>query len=205
MHPWHGGSVASLALSFLLVVSCSTTVPPANYYVLVSPQIPLQKPPVDTFDYTIAVAHFESDETFLRKSIVWQTDTSQLGYYSGERWAETPAEMFSYRLYQRVLESGLFHHVVWGLTMGEGNLVLKGKITSFEELDTPERWYGKVQVEAVLLKSDGTVLWSGQVGDKEPAAEESVKAVVDAITKATDMTITTILLSLEQTLAEQAQ
>ncbi len=202
MHPRHVGRAVSCALSFLLILSCSTTVPPATYYVLGSPQISAKPTPVAKFNYTLAVVHFESAETLLRKSIIWQND-SQLGYYSYQRWAETPAEMFSYRLYQRALESGLFRHVIWGSGTGEVDLVLKGKITSFEEIDTPEGRCGKVQAEVALLKNDGTVLWSGLVGDTEPAAEENVKSVVSAITSATETAITSILSSVENTLGEE--
>ena len=197
--------MAALSASFLVALSCSTTIPPADYYVLGSQQASPRSNPASTLPYTLSVAHFESAETFLRKSIVWQTDENQLGYYSYQRWAETPAEMFSYRLYQRAHESGLFRQVVWGLSTGEADLIVKGKITSFEELDTSEGWYGKVQVEAVLLKSDGAILWSGLVGDTQPAAEKSVKAAVDAITKATEVTLTKILSSIEQTLGKQSQ
>ncbi len=189
----------------LVLASCATSIPPTNYYVLGLSNSPAQTAVESSFPYTLAIAPFESESIYLRKKIVWRSGPNRLGYYSYDKWAALPAEMFSYRLYERAQSSGLFKSVVSDAASGSADLILRGRITAFEEVDTPEGWFGRVEVEAELTQSDGTVLWSGVAGHTEPAAEQSVQATVKAISRATEATITALLSSVEQALRDRQQ
>jgi ABC-type uncharacterized transport system auxiliary subunit len=201
MHARHmdGLTLALTAAILSCALSCAS-IPHTNYYVLGLSHNPDQTTHESKFPHTLAIAPFKSESTYARKKIIWRSGPNHLGYYPYDRWAALPAEMFSHRLYQRALNSNLFGRVLSGAASEDADLILKGRITSFEEVDTREGWFGKVEVEAELVQSDGTVIWSGIVGHTEPAAEESVDAAVNAIARATEATITIILSSAERSL-----
>lgn len=197
------GLATALTTAAPLVLTSCASIPPTNYYVLgLSHDLP-QTAYESSLPYTLAIAPFESESTYLRKKIVWRSGPNRLGYHSYERWAALPAEMFSHRLYQRAHSSGLFDRVVSDTSPDSADLILRGKVTAFEEVDTPEGWFGRVEVQAELTQDDGTVIWSGVAGHSEPAAEQSVQATVKALSDATEATITAILSSVEQALRDR--
>lgn len=197
------GFVAALTTVAPLALASCASIPPTNYYVLGLAHEPAHKSYESSLPHTLAIAPFGSESIYLRKKIVWRSGPNHLGYYSYEKWAALPSEMFSHRLYERAQSSGLFDRVVSSAASESTDLVLKGKVTAFEELDTPEGWFGKVEVQAELTRSNGTVIWSGVAGHSEPAAEQSVQATVEAISNATEATITSLLSSVEQALRDR--
>lgn len=182
-----------------LLVACSTTVSPVSYYVLGLPVKP--PPPAEqaAFPYSVAISRFETRPLLLRAGIVWRSGDA-VGYYTNDKWAETPVTMFTYRLYRRTSESGLFNHVVPGMPSAGTDLVLEGTLTAFEEVDTPQGAFGRVGIDARLSTSDGKLVWSGTVEKEEPVKGEGAKAVVQAISKATEETITSLLSSIAEAL-----
>ena len=181
------------------IFSCAT-VPPTNYYVLGRSDHAGQMS--ETLPYTIAIAPFESETTHMRKKIAWRSETGRLGYYPYDKWAALPAEMFAFRMYQRAHSSNLFSRVVSGTASDDVDFILQGELISFEEMDTPEGWFGAVEARVELLRRDGTIVWSGTASHMEPATEEAVDAVVKAIADATEATITEMLSSIEESLRE---
>ena len=194
---------AALAAAILMVAGSCASVPPTNYYVLGSPRESERGGGESVFPYSVSIASFESEPVYMRKKIIWRSESNRMGYYSYDKWAALPAEMFTFRLYERAHDSGLFGSVRADAPHGRADLILTGKIISFEELDTAQGWFGKVEVDAQLVDTDGTVIWSGVVGQTEPASEESVEAAVEAMASATEAVITRILSSVENALGER--
>jgi len=195
-------SGAALVFAALLLAASCATIPPTNYYVLGLPSERGHSGGDGKFPYAVSVAPFESEPVYLRKKIVWRSGSSRVGYYSYERWAALPAEMFAFRLYERARGSGLFKDVCASSLSGEADLILRGKIMSFEELDTSDGWLGRVEVKVELADADGAIIWSDVVARTAPASEESVEAAVAAIASATEAVITEILASVEQALED---
>lgn len=192
---------ALVAAALLFAVSCAS-IPPTNYYVLGLPREPGRSSGENKFPYSVSIEPFRSEPTYLRKKIIWRSESNRLGYYSYDRWAALPAEMFAFRLYERACGSNLFRSVSADGSREQTDLTLKGKIIAFGELDTAGGWYGIVEVKVELADRDGALIWSGIESHAEPAPEQSVEAVVGAIAGATEAVITSVLISVERSLEE---
>jgi ABC-type uncharacterized transport system auxiliary subunit len=181
-----------VVLSLCLFIGCATSAPTTNYYVLGLPIksiAPLQK---TTSLYSLAIEQFDTRELLLRRNIVWRSD-STVGYYTSDKWGELPGPMFTYRLYRRASESNLFSRVQLGAAAGKTDFILNGKVITFEEVDTREGSFGEVGLEAELTASDGKVIWSGNPGAKAPISGKGGGAAAQAISQATEETITILL------------
>jgi ABC-type uncharacterized transport system auxiliary subunit len=141
----------------------------------------------------------------VRKKIIWRSEPNRLGYYSYERWAALPAEMFAFRMYERAHGSGLFRSVRAEGSRANADLFIGGKIIAFEELDTADGSYGKVEVKVELTDGDGKMIWSGVKSHTEPASGPGVEAVVKAIARATEAVITEALSSIELSIGEMGK
>lgn len=193
-------SAWTLALAgFSLVLSCAS-IPPTNYYVLGLPHGSGNPDGASKFPYAVSVAPFASEPAYLRKKIIWRSETNRLGYYSSERWAALPAEMFAFRLYERAGDSNLFRSVHAGGPRNEADLILGGRIIAFEELDTDAGSFGNVEVELELVDKTGKRIWSATEGHAEPLSGQGVEAVVKALAVATESVITEALTSIEESL-----
>jgi ABC-type uncharacterized transport system auxiliary subunit len=187
-----------LSVLILSLSGCATELPPTSYYVL---GLPLHSPTRErpALPYSLSVGRFKADPPLLRRAVVWRTE-NQVGYYTYEKWAELPSRLFSHRLYRRASGAGLFERVELGNGGAEADLTLKGTLLAFEEVNTPQGAFGRVEIEAYLSKSDGTPIWSGTVGKEVPVEGENAKAAVRAITQAAEEAITSLLSSLQEAL-----
>lgn len=191
--------VAALAAGSL---SCAS-IPPTNYYVLGLPREGNAPIGESNSSYTVSIAPFESEPAYMRKKIVWRSESNRMGYYSYEKWGALPAEMFAFRMYERAHGSGLFESVRSEGSRKEADLFIGGRIIAFEELDAADGLYGKVEVEIELSDGEGKIIWSGVENHTTPASERSVEAVVEAIADAADAVITKALVSIGLSLEER--
>jgi len=184
----------------LCLFACATQLTPTNYYVL---GLPVAAPPPGepVFPVSLAVASFEADSPLLRRNIVWR-ENNTIGFYTNERWAELPGRLFAHRLYRRAAGSGLFERVKLGAISNNADFSIRGKILTFEETTTAEGKFGKVAADVELLDQSGAVRWSGTLEKTEPVQGEGAQATVQAISRAAEATITSILSSVAQTLRQ---
>jgi uncharacterized lipoprotein YmbA len=74
------GLAAALTTAAPLVLTSCAGIPPTNYYVLgLSHDLP-QTAYESSLPYTLAIAPFDSESTYLRKKIVWRSGPNRLGY-----------------------------------------------------------------------------------------------------------------------------
>ena len=187
------------AFALTCVLSCAS-IPPTNYYVLGLPRESARSGGESRFPHAVSIEPFESEPTYVRKKIIWRSESNRMGYYSYERWAALPAEMFAFRMYERARGSGLFRSVRPEGSRSEADLFIGGKILAFEEFDTADGSYGRVEVALELTDGDGETIWSGVKSHTEPTTGPGVEAVVEAIAVATEMVITEALSSIESSI-----
>ena len=192
-----GFGVGAFALA--CVLSCAS-IPPTNYYVLGLPRESARSGGESRFPHAVSIGPFESEPAYVRKKIIWRSESNRLGYYSYDRWAALPSEMFAFRMYERADGSGLFRSVRPEGSRAEADLFIGGKIIAFEEFDTADGSYGRVEVSIELTDGDGGTIWSGVKSHTEPTAEPGVGAVVEAIAAATEAVITEALSSIESSI-----
>ena len=190
--------VAALAFS----ASCAS-IPSTKYYVLGLPREPDRAPGKSKYPYSVLIAPFESEPIYMRKKIIWRSQSNRLGYYSYEKWAALPAEMFAFRFYERSLNAGLFKRVNAEGSNDAADLVISGKIIAFEELDDADGHYGRVAAKIQIADKDGIVIWSGVESHAEPVADQNIEAVVRAIADATDAVVTRALESMDSSLEKK--
>jgi ABC-type uncharacterized transport system auxiliary subunit len=192
--------MALVLILFALSASCAS-IPSTNYYVLGLPREPDRTGGESKYPVSVFIEPFESEPVYLRKKIIWRSQAN-LGYYSYERWAALPVEMFAFRLYERSHSAGLFKSVRAGGSRDAVDLVISGKMIAFEELATANGHYGRVEAKIEIAERTGTVIWSGIESHSEPVSGHGIEAVVRAIAEATDAvvlkTLESIDLSLEQ-------
>ncbi|GAB4341408.1 MAG: hypothetical protein Kow0099_18110 [Candidatus Abyssubacteria bacterium] len=189
-------------LSLACLAACSAKIPPTNYYILGFSDTLTDGPPQARFPYTLLVEPFDANSVYQQRKIVWRSAPNELGYYPYDKWGALPTEMFTYRLSRSARESGLFQRVYPIAAPNAADLRLGGTLLAFEELDTPEGWFGHVRVSAELARADGTLLWSGEIEHKEPAAARTTEAVVEAIAASTETVIVEMLSSIERALTQ---
>ena len=191
-----------VVVAFAFSASCAS-IPSTQYYVLGLPREPDRTSGESKHPYSVLIASFESEAVYMRKKIIWRSQSNRLGYYSYEKWAALPAEMFAFRFYERTLSAGLFKRVNAEGSNNAADLIISGKIIAFEEQDDADGHYGRVTAKIQLADKDGVVIWSGVESHAEPVSEQNIEAVVRAIAGATDAVVTRALESMDSSLKEK--
>lgn len=185
----------------LFCVGCAAKIPPTNYYVL---GLPIQTPEAgqSALPFSVSIGRFEQQPPFDRRNLVWK-EGNEVGFYNYEKWADLPGRLFSYRLYRRADESGLFQKVTLGTSGGQTDYTIKGVLLDFEEVIGADGNFGVVAVEADLVNAEGESLWNGTIKKQVTVHGEDGKAAVQAITQAAEETISSLLSEVTDALSQQ--
>jgi ABC-type uncharacterized transport system auxiliary subunit len=188
-------------VAILFAASCAS-IPSTNHYVLGLPRESDVATGKSKYTYSVAIAPFESEPVYMRKKIIWRSHSTRLGYYSYEKWASLPSEMLALRLYERCHSAGLFK-TVYAEGSGAADLVISGKVIAFEELESEDGHFGRVEAMIQIAERDGESIWSGVVSHAEPVGERNIRTVVQAIADATDEVLTQAIESMDSSLEER--
>ncbi|MGE0399389.1 MAG: ABC-type transport auxiliary lipoprotein family protein, partial [Kofleriaceae bacterium] len=157
-----------LALA-MVVPGCGGKLPETRYYQLASPAASTTR----TGDAVLVLETLQTDQAYDDERIVYRTNPYRLDYYNYHRWSAAPGTLIGNYLETAFERTGKFRSVVRELAPN-ASVILGGRVVAIEEVDTPERWTGRIVVELSLTDArTGESLWSEQLEETEPLATKS--------------------------------
>jgi uncharacterized lipoprotein YmbA len=127
-------------------------------------------------------------EPYADRRMVYRTNQREVGFWDFCMWAQPLDRMVTARIAERLSESGVFRKVdSFPYAWDKADLILKGAVLAFEEVDRDDGWYGRVKINLELIEpASGDVLWSDKVDLERKAQSKNAPAVVDALAQALD-------------------
>jgi ABC-type uncharacterized transport system auxiliary subunit len=173
-----------VAVVATICAACGGSTPQVRYYQLAAHDQPAAKP---TGDKVLVVEALSSDGAYDDERIVYRNSPYRLDYYNYHRWVATPGVLVGGYLQQALGRSGDFKAVLREQT-ADASLVLGGRITALEEVDTdPKHWVGRISLELTLTDpKTGEVVWAQPFEETEPLPMQSPEGLARAISTALD-------------------
>jgi ABC-type uncharacterized transport system auxiliary subunit len=179
-------------LAFLLA-GCGAT-RPVKYYQLTYPSpAPTAQSPLNV---SLLVRSFDSLNIYKQDRIVYGWSANEIGTYESQRWVAPPTELLQSVLVRGLRFSGQFRSVLTVRGEGGGDYALTGYLYEFGEVDGAEIVARLNYVVRLRDRKTGDILWTHTYNHDEPATEKSVPAVVVAMDKNVQKSVTDVTASL---------
>jgi ABC-type uncharacterized transport system auxiliary subunit len=146
----------------------------------------------DTTKPLIRVERLTVAEPYAGRRIVYRPNPNEVSFWEYHRWAAAPGRMLTARVAERMAESGLFRGVdCFPYSWANADLVLRGTVLAFEEIDKGGDWYAHVKMflELTSRKAGRSTLWSAKIDIEKKAASRHPEAVVVAMSEVLDEAI----------------
>lgn len=171
-------TLCALAVA-LLSASCGS-VPKTYFYTLQPPAPPAVTDAKTTL--TLGVEHFRAAAMLRDDRIVYYRAPTEMNYYQYHRWGSDPATMLSELSLEWVAATGVFAQVRMLPYREPLDYVLRGRVSSFEELDYGGESKVRVGLELTLVRSrDHKVVWSEQRRVENSVPEKGMAGVVKGL------------------------
>jgi ABC-type uncharacterized transport system auxiliary subunit len=191
-------TVRILVVAAMAGILCSCgAARPSKYYQLTIPSETSQARAAQTYAITLLVAPITSSHLYRGDRVVYSTG-SEMGTYEYQRWAEPPSEMIAEMLVRGLRESGQYRAVYSQTSSAHGDYLLRGHLYDFKEISGGSV-LARVTVELELreLKTGATV-WTHFYTYDEPVAHKDVPAVIAALDRNAQRSITEFANSLNE-------
>jgi ABC-type uncharacterized transport system auxiliary subunit len=192
-----------IALLALILVGCGAP-RPIKYYAVQIPTAPTAS--TGNQSTAILVGNITGPSLLRAAPIVYRTGTNQLGTYQYHRWVDPPVEIVKRKLI-RVLQSSGEYQSVSELGNGSaGELVVRGRLDEFEEVDGATSITGLVTMEFELYnRTTGKILWSHYYSQVEPVQGKEVPDVVSALDRNLERGLKEVVAGLSRHFAAKTQ
>lgn len=176
--------LAALAVMLAAILAGCGSARPTKYYILDTGTAP--SPSTSTtapIPVTLLVARVMSSHLYRDDRLVYGSGTFQLGTYSDQRWAQTPADMVQDALANSLRSTGQYRSVLRLGSGVRGDYTVRSTLYALYEVDQPSlvaRF--SMRVELFDPKTSSTV-WTGNYSHDEPVNGKTVAAVVEAMDK----------------------
>lgn len=194
-----GLALGAIGLIVAVGLSCGAATSARMYTLKLSPPPPISR----QHAVVIGVEHFSADTPINDTRILRYDSPTQLTYYDDDRWVSDPATMIP-ELAARLLEQmGIAREARIFPWVESMDYVLQGQILNFEEVVTGDQHEARVAMELTLRKfPDRELVWSGTFRSRKTATDDSVNAVVNALSTATDQVLTEAFTELAKSLPQ---
>jgi ABC-type uncharacterized transport system auxiliary subunit len=179
----------------LAVVSCG--VPRTQYYTVEMPQVAAgRSAPVDR---RIVVQRFSADRVLVDDRILYREGPNELNFYEYKRWANPPVDIVTNYFVYRLKQSGDYANVSSYKTGGPSDLILRGRVYHFEEVDRGKEVFASVSLELELTDTrTRTSVWRGEAACTRPITTRDMGGVVGGISECLDEAASKLLGSMRQ-------
>jgi ABC-type uncharacterized transport system auxiliary subunit len=151
------------------------------------------------FQVSLLVGRLTAPRILRDDRVVYGMSDVELGVDEYHRWTEPPTEMIEDLLVQQLRHSGQYKSVQRISSTARGDYLLRGHLTSLNEIDEPSGIKARFNVQLELFEQkSGSVVWTGNYAHDEPVEKKTVTAVVESLQK-------TVNVGLEQLTASLAQ
>jgi len=176
-------------VGILVGLGCASP-PKVHYYTLggVSVTLPGE---VDSTKPLIRVERLAVAEPYAGRRIVYRPAANEVAFWDFRQWAEPPGRMITARVAAHLAQSGLFRDVdSFPYSWEKADLVLRGAVLAFEEVDRGDEWYGRVKLFLELVEPKaGRAVWSSKIEAEKKARKRNPEALVDVLAEALDEAI----------------
>ena len=157
---------------------------PIMYYGI---QIPAAPAPASyTYPIDLVVGRISGPDLLETPPIVYKTGRNVIGTYQYHRWTDAPVEMVQTKLVRTLRTSGVFQSVSAQGGASSGELMVRGRLYDFEEVDG-DAVAGLVSMEFELFnRKTAKVVWSHFYTHTDPVESKQVVAVVEALDRNLD-------------------
>jgi len=172
---------------------------PITYYGI---QIPAAPAPAGyTYPVEIVVGRVSGPALLESSPIVYKTGPNVIGTYQYHRWTDAPVDMVQAKLTRMLRTSGQFQSVTTQGSGPSGDLVIRGRLYEFSEVDG-DAITGLVSMEFELYnRKTAKILWSHFYSQTEPVPAKQVPAVAQALDRNLDRGLQEVLTGLKTYLA----
>lgn len=194
--------ILSLALCLIgcLVLAQCGSVPPVHYY-RVNYDVLEDQSDNKPLPVTIGVMQFDADELYQGDRIVYRKSPYEVNYYYYRRWAMPPRRMVTDQVVEQFQNSGLFQKVVRIPSAFKIDYLLGGEITSFEELDKGDGWYGLVTISFKLRDAhSNNIIWADELSQTTKVEKKDPIDVVKAISQSLKQVVEAAIEEIQKTL-----
>jgi ABC-type uncharacterized transport system auxiliary subunit len=173
-------SLALVLLAAMLVSACGSG-RPIHYYTMDLPPAPA--PSTSPHAVTVLVGRIEAPEILQDEPIVYRSGPNEIGTYAYHQWVEPPAQMVKAMLIRRLRASGKYQSVDELGSSAQGDYVLHGRLSDFEEVDTGSiSALVSMEFELFDRKTRKTV-WTHYYSRSTPVQGREIPDVVSALNR----------------------
>ncbi|MFO8072197.1 MAG: ABC-type transport auxiliary lipoprotein family protein [Polyangia bacterium] len=174
----------SILAALLTCAACGGRMPTKRYYAIDDPPRPAaaaaNASPV--CEVPLVVASVMAAAPYRNDKIVFRSDAYEIRHFNYRLWVTPPDEMMHSLLIRTLDASDLFPVVESYVHASSDHLALYARIDAIEEIDTEDGWSARLAMSFHLKRSDADdLLWRYEFDATEPVAEESIPAVVAAL------------------------
>lgn len=156
---------------------------PMRYYTLEAPATRMHSEE-GTYPVSLLVGNLSAPHVLRDDRIAYGMTDVEMGLYWEHRWAEPPPEMLETMLVQKLRSSGQYKTVQRISSSARGDYILRGHISSLNEVDLPAGIIGRFAIQLELFQpKSGTVVWTQAYNHDEPVSGKKVNDVVEALQK----------------------
>ncbi len=171
--------VVWIALLALNLAGCGTP-RPIKFYTVQLPAAPTA--PASTYPIDLLVGFITGPSLLRAQPLVYRADTNQIGIYQYHRWVDPPVDLVQRKLIRMLQCSGDYQSVGGLGNNSSGELVVRGRLDEFTEVDSATGIAGQVVMEFELYnRNTGKILWLHFYSQLEPVQGKEVPGVVGAL------------------------
>ncbi len=184
-------------LSIVLWSSMGCGLPKTHYYVVESPHV--RSNDTAPIPRRIAVERFQASRLLSDDRILYRENESEVNYYEYQRWTAPPVDVVTNYFSHRLKDSAVFSGVGSTHEGSNADLILRGRVRHFEEVDRGKEVSVDVALEAeVIERRTGSTLWRSEEECTRPVSIRTVASVVQGIQQCLDETASRLLNSMQQ-------
>ena len=163
-------------------VGCAST-PITNRYLLHVDQIATGGSPAAI---NVGISQLSINPIYSNHGIAYQNTPYQIQFYNYHQWADAPVNLVNQTILTYLKQSNKFSSISQLPSANKVDVTVKGQILKFAEWNELNQWYGWLEVDIQIFKTqDNKLIWDGKISKKIPSQQRNPISVVKALSKAT--------------------
>ncbi|OQX87985.1 hypothetical protein B6D60_02815 [candidate division KSB1 bacterium 4484_87] len=187
-----------LILTMVAILLQCASVPDTHYYFM---EFENQQTPANVtpkYDVSLAVIKFSAKPFYAGSRIAYRENLYEGKHYHYQRWAASPAELFTDKLVGQLRAANLFSQVINGYNYNKSNYRLSGEIEAIEEVDEGEQWFGRVKVTFFLSDVNRNLLLQKTFDKKTLVSQKAPLEIVKSINASAQACVDELIKELDQ-------